>query len=79
MEGLGSWLSGGGVAVFLVTYMVKTFLDKIKEKENRLNKNDVIDSNQDLKIDHNKEICELKHKVTEQRLKVLEDKKCDCK
>ena len=79
MEDLTSYLTGGGLVVMIVAYGVKSFLDKSKEKEARLNTNDVVDSLQSLQIKHNKEMSDRQHKHTEYRLNKLENKKCPCK
>jgi hypothetical protein len=78
MEGLSTWLSGGGVVILLVTYTIKTFLDTSKDKLRRLNEKDVVDALQEQKIKHHKELNDIKHDHTEFRLEILEKKECEC-
>ena len=64
MDDFVSYISGGGLLVMILAYLLKSFFDKNKEKENRLNKNDIVDALQDYKIsDHETRITKLENKT----------------
>lgn len=78
MNEVTTYFTGGGFVIMLVVYVVKTFLDSAKDKEKRLNENDVRDALQNQDIIHQKELNRLKHEHHDYRIKQLEDKKCKC-
>lgn len=68
MDSVTTWFSGGGLALLIVSFIVRSILEKYKEKEQRLNKNDIHNTIQD-------------HRLTsvEKRLDKIENEKDDQK
>ena len=50
MDSVTTWFSGGGLALLIVSFIVKSILEKYKEKEKRLNDNDIHNTIQDHRI-----------------------------
>lgn len=60
MDGVGSYLSNGGLAIALIGYTVKSFLDASKDKVKRLNEKDIQDAVQNVKLEYEQQITDYK-------------------
>lgn len=74
MDNMNSLINSGGILSIIFISIIKEIISKFKEKEKRLNKNDIENAVQNVKAELIKEINDLKHNHSEFRLKSLESK-----
>jgi len=74
MDNMNSLINSGGILSIIFISIIKEIISKFKEKEKRLNKNDIENAVQNVKAELIKELNDLKHNQSEFRLKSLEDK-----
>lgn len=72
MSDVSSAISFGSITVLVVAHTVKSFLDSSKEKIKRLNDKDVQDAVQDVKIEYEKQITDLKMQILKLEIQLKE-------
>lgn len=75
MEGVVSYLSGGGLIVAIIAYTVKSFLDSSKDKIKRLNEKDVQDAVQDVRLEYENKITDLKMNILKLEIQLSANEK----
>lgn len=72
MDDVSSVISFGSIAVLVSTYTIKSFLDSSKDKLKRLNEKDIQDAVQDVRLQYEREITDLKMEIIKLEIQLNE-------